>query len=212
MSSFFKILPLENKKKKNDQAFQVTLQQVRGACHIPPKENNNNSSKKRKVEDGSSSSVSLIAPVDPVIPCNKVVLVLLEKLKPELLRFIENLNSLKIWIHLNIPRIEDGNNFGVSVQEETLSEIARAEDTTFQTLDALTKYFVTRAKLVSKCQKYPTVEDYVESVYSLDEKVYIDLHMSTKDLRNNHAILYDMIQKNLEKIMKPRSSHTSSMF
>jgi hypothetical protein len=26
------------------------------------------------------------------------------------------LSSIKLWIELNIPRIEDGNNFGVSVQ------------------------------------------------------------------------------------------------
>ena len=33
-----------------------------------------------------------------------------------LLEFIEQLNIIKMWIQLNIPRIEDGNNFGVSIQ------------------------------------------------------------------------------------------------
>lgn len=28
-----------------------------------------------------------------------------------------------MWITLLIPRIEDGNNFGVSIQEETLGEV-----------------------------------------------------------------------------------------
>ena len=37
-------------------------------------------------------------------------------LKRELMELIENLNVVKIWIQLNIPRIEDGNNFGVGVQ------------------------------------------------------------------------------------------------
>jgi hypothetical protein len=36
------------------------------------------------------------------------------------------LTSVKIWIQLNIPRIEDGNNFGVGVQEESINEIARS--------------------------------------------------------------------------------------
>lgn len=31
--------------------------------------------------------------------------------------------QVKMWITLLIPRIEDGNNFGVSIQEETLSEV-----------------------------------------------------------------------------------------
>jgi hypothetical protein len=51
---------------------------------------------------------------------------------------------------LNIPRIEDGNNFGVSVQEEVLNEVGRAEESSFNALDTITKYFVTRAKLVCK--------------------------------------------------------------
>ncbi len=55
-----------------------------------------------------------------------------------------------VWIQLNIPRIEDGNNFGVSIQEETLNEISRVEDPGYATLENLTKYYATRGKLVSK--------------------------------------------------------------
>jgi hypothetical protein len=71
-------------------------------------------------------------------------------MKPNVLDFIEHLNTVKIWIQLNIPRIEDGNNFGVSIQEETLNELGRAEDAAFGSLDNMSKYFVTRAKLLSK--------------------------------------------------------------
>ena len=60
------------------------------------------------------------------------------------------INTVKIWIQLNIPRIEDGNNFGVSIQEETVNELGRAEDVGFNGLEAMTKYFLSRAKVVSK--------------------------------------------------------------
>ncbi len=43
------------------------------------------------------------------------------------MELVEMLNTVKIWIQLNIPKIEDGNNFGVSIQEETVSELGRAE-------------------------------------------------------------------------------------
>jgi len=77
----------------------------------------------------------------------------------------------------------------------------------------MTKYFVTRAKLVSKCLKYPGVQDYQESIMELDEKEYIDLKLAYKELRNNYAILYDMITKNLEKIEQPRSTdHRVSLY
>jgi len=71
-------------------------------------------------------------------------------LKKEVLELIEMLGTVKIWIQLNIPRIEDGNNFGVSIQEETVSELSRAEDSGFAVLESMAKYYVMRAKLVSR--------------------------------------------------------------
>ena len=95
------------------------------------------------------------------------------------------LGTVKIWIQLNIPRIEDGNNFGVSIQEETVSELSRAEDSGFAVLESMAKYYVMRAKLVSRVcflfvsvnsdieqvMKYPSVQDYIQSVIEMDEKV-----------------------------------------
>ncbi len=42
-------------------------------------------------------------------------------------QLVEAINTVKMWIQLNVPRIEDGNNFGVSIQEETINELGRAE-------------------------------------------------------------------------------------
>ena len=41
---------------------------------------------------------------------------MMDILKKELMELIENLNSVKIWIQLNIPRVEGGDNFGVGIQ------------------------------------------------------------------------------------------------
>jgi len=61
--------------------------------------------------------------------------------------------------------------------------------------------------------KYPTVVDYVQTVAELDEKQFINMKLCAKDLRNNYAILFDMITKNLEKLEKPRpSNHMTNMF
>lgn len=51
-----------------------------------------------------------------------------------------------------IPKIEDGNNFGVSVQEETLAEIQTVETEAAAFFDQISRYYITRAKLVSKVQ------------------------------------------------------------
>ena len=56
-------------------------------------------------------------------------------------------NAIKLWIQLNVPKIEDGNNFGVSVKEEAINDLTKAEDHAFGTLEQLGKYYATRGKL-----------------------------------------------------------------
>lgn len=51
-----------------------------------------------------------------------------------------------------IPKIEDGNNFGVSVQEETLAEIQSVESEAAAFFDQISRYFCSRAKIISKVE------------------------------------------------------------
>ena len=53
--------------------------------------------------------------------------------------------------------------------------------------------------------KYPHIEDYRRSVNELDEKRYLSLRITLTEIRNHYASLHDRINKNLEKIKKPRS-------
>lgn len=123
---------------------------------------------------------------------------------------MEMLSTAKMWIQLSIPRIEDGNNFGVSVQEECVNELARVEDSGYTVLDSISKYLTTRAKLVSRYLKYRGVEDYRQGIAEVDLMEYINLHMCVRDLRNNYAILHDTIMKNLDRVKKPRG-HGSAL-
>jgi len=196
---------------KDDPSLNLPLNQVQQAIELISDEDAKN--KKRKINEVESVPSSSSSTENALIPSNKVIMDMLALLKKEVLELIETINTVKIWIQLNIPKIEDGNNFGVSIQEETVSELGRAEDSGFSLLESMTKYFITRAKLVSKILKYPKVEDYRQSVVELDEKEFINLKLCCLDLRNNYAILYDMITKNLEKIRTPRSSnHHTTMF
>lgn len=156
--------------------------------------------------DGATRTLS-------VLKCNKTVVAPLFLLKGQMLDMIELIGTVKISIQLAIPRIEDGNNFGVSIQEETVSELSRAEDSVFSIFESMSGYFVSRAKVGSKMLKYPEVQDYLMAVRELDSKMYTNLRLFCSDLRNNAALLHDLIIKNLEKIRSPRSSnHQSSMY
>lgn len=140
------------------------------------------------------------------IPSNTLNEELMALLRGELIELLELVNTVKTWIQLNIPKIEDGNNFGVDIQEEIVSELGRVEESGFNDFEEFTKYYIARAKLVTKCIKYPNMGDYKNAVYELDKKQYLTMRISVLDLRNSYSILYDTIQKNIEKIKNPRSS------
>jgi len=55
-----------------------------------------------------------------------------------------------MWVSLLIPKIEDGNNFGVSVQEDTLAEIQQVEVEATNYLEQMSRYYASRGKLISK--------------------------------------------------------------
>ena len=62
----------------------------------------------------SGSKVVLLP--NGVSPCNSIVAQMISQIKPKIVELVESANMLKMWVTFLIPRIEDGNNFGVSVQ------------------------------------------------------------------------------------------------
>ncbi|XP_062387619.1 proteasome activator complex subunit 3-like [Sardina pilchardus] len=172
--------------------------------------------KKRKLEDGIGDdnihgSKGLAVP-GGMLKCNARLVDLIERVKPEIRTLIEKSNTVKMWVQLLIPRIEDGNNFGVSIQEETVAELRTVEGEASCYLDQISRYYITRAKLASKIAKYPHVEDYRRTVSEIDEKEYISLKIIVSELRNQYVTLHDMILKNIEKIKRPRSSNNEALY
>eukprot|EP00922_Rhytidocystis_sp_ex-Travisia-forbesii_P020188 GHVS01029759.1.p1 GENE.GHVS01029759.1~~GHVS01029759.1.p1 ORF type:complete len:267 (+),score=36.93 GHVS01029759.1:89-889(+) len=145
------------------------------------------------------------------IASHKQISAEIECTKAETAELIEMVGNVKLWIQLNVPRIEDGNNFGVGIQEDAISELARVEDTAFNLYDCICKYYIGRAKLTTKVLKYPGVQDYQEAVRELDEKEWIHLKIIKVDMRNNYSMLYDLLSKNWEKVVKPKNEHGASM-
>ncbi|XP_056263710.1 proteasome activator complex subunit 3-like [Pseudoliparis swirei] len=172
--------------------------------------------KKRKLEDGLTDDSWPGGTKAPVVPegmlkCNAKLVALIERVKPEIRTLIEKCNTVKMWVQLLIPRIEDGNNFGVSIQEETVAELRTVESEAASYLDQISRYYITRAKLVSKIAG-PHVEDYRRTITEIDEKEYISLKIIVSELRNQYVILHDMILKNIEKIKKPRNSNAEALY
>ncbi|XP_049866837.1 proteasome activator complex subunit 3-like [Pectinophora gossypiella] len=145
-------------------------------------------------------------------PCNKSLSDMIRTIKPHIRQLVEDSNLLKMWISYLIPKIEDGNNFGVSIQGRTLKEIQESETKAEEFLEQISDYFVTRAKIVSKVAKYPHIEDYRRAVRELDEKQYLSLWLTMCEVRNRYCVLHDIVTKNLDKIKRPRTSNTDALY
>lgn len=142
-------------------------------------------------------------PCGPV-NCNEKIVGLLQRLKPEIKDVIEKLNLVTTWLQLQIPRIEDGNNFGVAVQEKVF-ELMTSLHTKLEGFHTqISKYFLERGDAVAKAAKQPHVGDYRQLVHELDEAEYRDIRLMVMEIRNAYAVLYDIILKNFEKLKKPR--------
>jgi len=177
--------------------------------------NGEKDSKKRKLEDDCESDLEgskvYVLP-NGVVKTNPTITKLLKVVKPHLRQLVQDTNLLKMWISFMIPKIEDGNNFGVSIQEDTLAELRTVESEALAYYDQAARYHVTRAKLISKVAKFPHIEDYRASVEETDEKELLSLRLVVTEVKNHYSTLYDLIMKNKEKIKKPRSFNQASLY
>ena len=148
---------------------------------------------------------------DGKVTSNLQIKELVTFVKQEVGELIEMVGSIKLWVQLNIPQIQDGNNFGVGVQEETIQELSRVEDATFSLYESVCKYYSERARLSSKMLKHPDVIDYAEAIRELDERYWVSLRCSIADMRNNYAWLHDLLTKNWVKLCKPRNTEGTNM-
>jgi len=147
------------------------------------------------------------------ISCNPKITNLLNKIKPFIIHFLDASAILKLWIQILIPKVEDFKaELSLQIQEDSLAEIRGIETEVAAYLDSIYKYHAVRGKLVSKVAKYPHVEDYKQTVTELDEKMFMTIRLVSLELRNHYTTVHDILMKNMEKIKKPRSNNTISMY
>ncbi|NXP88105.1 PSME3 protein, partial [Passerina amoena] len=169
--------------------------------------------KKRKLEDHDETFQGTKVFVMPngMLKSNQQLVDIIEKVKPEIRLLIEKCNTVKMWVQLLIPRIEDGNNFGVSIQEETVAELRTVESEAASYLDQISRW-ACKDRLLLWGSPWKRNEDYRRTVTEIDEKEYISLRLIISELRNQYVTLHDMILKNIEKIKRPRSSNAETLY
>jgi len=140
----------------------------------------------------------------------------LTRVHQEIKKQCEDLTSscdkVKLWVNLSMPRIEDGDNFGVQVQEECLNELHRSQECSLTFRDSARTHFLARAKIASKLIKYPNIEDYALALREHDEKQLFMARQHLHDLRNIYAVLTDMLHKNIAKLRAPKGNNSSALY
>ncbi|KAL1780740.1 proteasome activator complex subunit 1 isoform X1 [Sigmodon hispidus] len=114
-----------------------------------------------------------------------------KRLKPEIKDVIEQLNLVTTWLQLQILRIEDGNNFGVAVQEKVF-ELMTSLHTKLEGFHTqISKYFSERGDAVTKAAKQPHVGDYRQLVHELDKAEYQNIRLMVMEIRNAYVRMGD---------------------
>lgn len=152
------------------------------------------------------------APKCGFIKGNERIVKLLDIVKPEIMALKETCITVSCWIAHLIPKIEDGNDFGVAIQEKILERITAVKTKVegFQT--NINKYFSERGDAVAKASKDTHVMDYRSLVHEKDEAAYSEIRVIMLDIRGFYAELYDVISKNLEKVTNPKGEEKPSMY
>lgn len=167
--------------------------------------------KKGEKDKGSDKEEDAGPPCGPICT-NETVEGLLKNTKAEISTLKEKLNTLSLWMQLQVPKVEDGNNFGVAVQEKVFEHLTntRTKIEAFQT--SLAKYSNERGDAVAKAAKQPHVGNYRELVHQLDQYLYCELRLIVLEIRNIYAVLFDMITKNYIKIKKPKGDGKAPIY
>lgn len=133
-------------------------------------------------------------------------------LKKECEELAEYVDKVKLWVNLNMPQIEDGDNFGVQIQEEVLQELHRSQQSAYNLRDNARRDYLDRAKICSKLIKYPNVQDYSLALKEHDDKQLYCARQDLLDVRNIYAVLTDIIHKNIAKLRSPKGNNSSGLY
>jgi proteasome activator subunit 3 (PA28 gamma) len=135
-----------------------------------------------------------------------------QDVKKECEQLAELCDKVKLWVNLTMPKIEDGDNFGVSIQEEALSELLRSQESAYNLRDSTRLDYLNRAKICSKIIKYPHLEDYTLALKEHDEKQLYLARQHLVDIRNIYAVITDILHKNINKIRAPKANNGVGLY
>jgi hypothetical protein len=145
----------------------------------------------------TSTGLSAIRPPTHVVQ-------LWEVLETHLRSIIELLDLVQTYLILKTPVAEEGNNTGVEIQQQCAKTVADARRFVVGCENYPKLYHSQRAKLASKCLKYPQLEDYQRALAERDHEECRDCRYLLIRLRLQCLAVVDVLHKNFEKVDDPK--------
>lgn len=196
-----------------DDALSITdMTSLKAPLDIPIPDPPSPEDEEMETDENEDDKKKKKAPKCGFIKGNEKIMLLLERVKPEIVALRETIIIVSCWIQHLIPKIEDGNDFGVAIQEKILERITavKTKVDSFQT--NINKYFLERGDAVAKASKETHVMDYRSLVHEKDQSIFSEIRVIVLDIRGFYAELYDIISKNAEKVTNPKGEEKPSMY
>jgi len=181
------------------------------------------------------------------IESNKPVLKAVSVTMDEISSVSQDIRALEVFVNLHIPKMEDGNNFGVTVQLSILKQLSELQEATGKAIDDLSGYSNARAESLSKlnlpsvstsvCKSTsssttdgkkeekssesteekksksdmngPTFMSRVAAVNATDTLYYSKAQRAFQATMSAYLAVLDFMDKNKEKLEKPKGSSGS---
>mmetsp|Transcript_5647 Transcript_5647/g.8183 ORF Transcript_5647/g.8183 Transcript_5647/m.8183 type:complete len:234 (+) Transcript_5647:56-757(+) len=173
---------------------------------------------------------------------NPVVIAALSASQDAVMQALDDFSNIEDYVTLHVPKMEDGNNFGVTVQLEALKQVQNSAEGLSKSLDELAKYYTARADAMDKLQlasenssetkkeendgketKTTLTKETkmscgkqefhrVQAVYAVDTQYYAIARKTLRAVRSAYIANVDYIIKNFDKIEAPKGSSGVSSF
>jgi len=196
-----------------EDAFSITdMASLQAPLEIPIPDPPTPEEEEMETDTNGDGNKKKKAPKCGFIKGNENIVKLLDRVKPEIAALRETIINVSCWIQHLIPKIEDGNDFGVAIQEKILERITAVKTKVDGFQVNINKYFLERGDAVAKASKETHVMDYRSLVHDKDAAIYCEMRVIILDIRGFYAELFDIISKNLDKVTNPKGEEKPSMY
>jgi len=131
---------------------------------------------------------------------------LFAKLTPHLNDTIADSLRVQIGLQLLVPKVEDGHNTGVEIQDKALEMITKHMNNARASFSEYVKELKTRGSFIVEAVKYPHSMDFRQALKCFEEEKRVYIVIRTHWLLMSYERIYNYFIKNWDKIFNPRSS------